>query len=121
MRREIATDGREALTQFLPVASVASIAKTAEPLKTVRLTDDGASPHDLPALAPPVARSTDVIQPAKGRGQGFCLGQGALPGRLTRPIDVKDYPGASCSIHQASGLLLRHKRATEQIVEKEHT
>ncbi len=31
MRCKIPTDGREALTQFLAVASVASIAKTAEP------------------------------------------------------------------------------------------
>ena len=56
------------------------------------LADDRARAHDFPALAPGVARGTDLIQPAKGRGQIFGLGQGALPGGFTRPIDVKDHP-----------------------------
>ena len=59
------------------------------------------------------------------RGQSFCLGQGALAGRLTRPIDIKDHPGVSCSIHQAPGLRLVgvvgvvQERATEQVIETE--
>ena len=87
---------------------------------TVGLTDDGARPDDFPPLAPRVARSTDVIQPAKGRGQVFGLGQGALAGGFPRAIDVKDHPVVSRSIHQAPGLLARWREwAAEQIIEKE--
>lgn len=48
---EIACDGKEPLTQFLPVAPVAFVPKTAEPLEAVRLTDDGARRPLLPACA----------------------------------------------------------------------
>ena len=78
--------------------------------------------HDLAALAPPVAGGTDIIQPAKGRGEFFYLGQGALAGRLTRAIDIKDHPCVSCSIHQTPdfpGWRLIRERAAEQIIEKE--
>jgi hypothetical protein len=122
VRGEIVRDGRECLAQFRSVASVASIAKTAEPVVALSLRDNRARPDDLPAFAPCVARGTDVIQPAKGRGQFFCLRQGALAGRLTRPIDVKDHPGSSCSIHQAPGLLLIRgigEGATLEIVKKQ--
>jgi hypothetical protein len=75
VRREVSRDGRECLPQFLSVASVASVAKTAEPLEAVGLTDDRAGTHHLPALAPPIARSTDVIQPAKRRGSSSVWGK----------------------------------------------
>ena len=39
--REIATDGREALAQFRSVATVAAVAKRAEPLESGGLTDAG--------------------------------------------------------------------------------
>ena len=68
MRGEVARDRRFALTQFLPVATVAPIAKRAEPVVIVSLADDRACPHHLSALAPSVARSTDLIQPAKDWG-----------------------------------------------------
>jgi hypothetical protein len=106
VRREVACDRGEALTQFLPVATVAPVAKTAEPLETMGLTNDGTSAHHLSPLAPSVARSTDLIQPAKGWGQVFCLGQGALASRLSRPVDVKDHPDISRSIQQSPRLLL---------------
>src|SRR5437660_8015502 len=86
--REIATDGREALAQFRSVATVAAVAKRAEPLEAVGLTDDGARPHHLASLAPRVARGTDLIQPAKGRRQVFSLGQGTLSSRLACAIDI---------------------------------
>ena len=88
-------------------------------MEAVGLTDDGARPYHLAALASGVARSTHVIQPAKGRGQLVGLRQGALPGRLPRPIDVKDHPALSCSIHQPSGLLVGGERATFEIIKKE--
>ena len=83
------------------------------------LTDDSTRPNHLPTLAAPVARSAHVIQPAKGWGQIFGLGQGALASCLTRAIQIKDYPGISCSIRQASRLLVVGERATLQIIEKE--
>src|SRR5258706_6789456 len=52
IRLEIATNGCQRLSQFLPVATVAPIAKRAEPVVTLSLADDGACPHYLPALAP---------------------------------------------------------------------
>ena len=70
------------------------------------LADDRARPHHLPTLAPRVARSTHVIQPAKGWRQLVGLRQSSLAGRLPRPIDVKDHPAVTFSIHQLSGLLL---------------
>ncbi len=116
---EVAGDGSLALAQFLPVAPVATVAKTAEPLETVGLADDGPRPHHLPALASRVARGTDVIQPTMSGWQFFGLGQGPLASSLARSIGIKDHPGVSCSIHQASGLFLEGSRATEQIVEKQ--
>ncbi len=50
---EIATNGHERLAQFLPVATVAPIAKGAEPLETMSLADDGARAYHLAAFAPP--------------------------------------------------------------------
>jgi len=61
VRCEVASDRRECLAQFHSVASVASIAKTAEPVVTVSLRDDCAGAHHFPALAPRVARGTHVI------------------------------------------------------------
>src|SRR5260370_29630936 len=69
VRCAVARDGREGLAQFHSVAPIASVAKRAEPLETVGLTDDRAGPDHLSALASPVARGTDVIQPAMSRGQ----------------------------------------------------
>jgi len=63
VRCEIPTNGREPLTQFLPVPPVAFVPKTAEPLEAVSLADDGPCPHHLPPLAAPVAWRTDLIQP----------------------------------------------------------
>lgn len=71
---QIPTNGSFALTQFLPVAPVATVPKTAEPLEAVSLADDGPNPYYLPALAPFVARSTDLIQSTKSGRQLFCLG-----------------------------------------------
>src|SRR5437879_5800891 len=82
-------------------------------------TDDGPRPHHLPALAAPRARSTDVVQAAKGLRQVVALGSSALAGCFTCPIDVKDDPGISCSIHQTTCLLVRREWAAEQIIEEE--
>src|SRR5712692_2269755 len=65
-----------------------------------------------PLLPPPVAGGTDIIQPAKGRGEFFYLGQGALAGRLTRAIDIKDHPCVSCSIHQPPKNEVGYRRGT---------
>ena len=93
-------------------------------MEGVSLADDGAGSHHLPALAPGVARGTDVIQPAKGRRQVFSLGQGTLASCLACAIDIKDDPGVPRSIHQASSLFLvgvGREWAAEQIVAKEGT
>src|SRR6516165_8620498 len=60
---EIVLNDLERPSQFLAVATVAPVAKTPEPLEGVSLTDDRASAHHLPALAPGVASSTHLIQP----------------------------------------------------------
>src|SRR6266487_1375177 len=73
MRGEVATDGEERLTQFCSVEPIASVAKGAEPLRGVSLTDDGPGPHDFPSLASGVARGTELIQSSKGWGQFLCL------------------------------------------------
>ena len=99
VRGEVLIDGCEALAQFRSVALVPPVAKRAEPLETVSLADDRARSHHLPTLAPPVARGTDLIQPAKSRGQLFSLRQGTPSGRLTCAVNVKDDPSVSRSIH----------------------
>ena len=65
---EIVLNDPERPSQFLAVATVAPVAKTPEPLEGVSLTDDGTGAHHLSALAPGVASSTHLIQPAKGWG-----------------------------------------------------
>src|SRR3989440_8218568 len=68
VRCEVTRDRCKSLAQLCAVATVASVAKRAEPLGTVGLTDDGASTHDLATLAPPVAGGTDILQPAMSQG-----------------------------------------------------
>src|SRR6516164_7590253 len=77
---EVATDGCQGLAQFFSVEPVAAVAKRTEPLVAVSLADHGARTNHFSPFAPGVARSTDVIQPAKGRWQFFCLRQGPLAG-----------------------------------------
>src|SRR6266699_3154886 len=116
---QIASDGGQRPAQFLPVESIASVTETAEPVVTMSLRDDGASTDDLPALAPCVARSTDLVQAALWCRQLLCLWQGTLPGGFPRPIDVKDYAVVACSISQRACMSLFVQRAREQIGEKE--
>jgi hypothetical protein len=42
-----------------------------------------------------------------------------LAGGFTRPVEVKDRPGVSRSLHQPCGLLVVGQWASEQIIEKE--
>jgi hypothetical protein len=98
VRGEIARDRRKRLSQLRTILPAAAVSKTAEPLVAGGLTNDRACPHDLPPLAPRVARSTHVIQPAKGRRQLFGLGQGALTGRFSRAINIKEDPRIPSSI-----------------------
>src|SRR5260370_4983144 len=124
MRCEVPPDSRQALTQFLPIATVPPVANRAEPLKTVGLADDRARPHHFPTLAPGVASRTHVIQPPKRWGQVFGLWQGTLTGRFPGAIDVKDHPGVPRSIHETTRLLLvgvGGEWAALEIVEKEGT
>ncbi len=74
---------------------------------------------DLPALAPRVARSTDLIQATLWCRQFLCLRPRPLPGGFPRPINVKDHAGVSCSINKSAGVSLFVQRAREQIGEKE--
>src|SRR5712692_1055566 len=73
VRCEIAHDRREALAQFHAILPVAAIAKTAEPVVAVGLTDHSAGPYHLPTLASGVARGANLIQPARGRRKFFGL------------------------------------------------
>src|SRR6266700_5469375 len=83
------------------------------------LRNDSTGTDDLPTFAPRVASSTDFIESAKSRGEFFCLGQGALAGRLACAIDIEDLPLSTCSIQQLASLPLVGERASEQIVEKQ--
>jgi hypothetical protein len=124
VRGEVARDRRKSLAQLRAVATVPSITKRAEPLEAVGLTDDSPRPDHLPPLAPPVARSTHLIQPAKSQGQVFALRQRARARGLTRAIDIKDHPRLSRSIHQPTRLLVirvvgvGREWAAEQIIKK---
>ena len=119
VRLQIAPDSGQRPAQFLPVASIASVAETAEPVVTMGLGDDGARTDDFPALASGVARRTDLVQATLCWRQHLCLWQGPLPGGLPRPIDVKDHMFVACAIDQLAGVSLCVQRAREQIGEKE--
>ena len=103
---QIAPNGGQPPTQFLPVESLASVAETAEPVGTVGLRDNGARTDDLPALAPRVARSTHLVQATLWCRQLLCLWQSALPGGFPRPIDVKDHTFFARSINKSADLAL---------------
>jgi hypothetical protein len=119
MSRQIPTNGHKSFAQFFPIASVPTIAETAEPLITVHLSNRCPRSDDFPTLAAPVARSTDLIQSAKRGRQAVGLGKRALAGGLSCPIKIKDGPGAPCSIHQFSRLLVGGEWPSEQIIEQE--
>src|SRR5438105_2025432 len=51
---QIVPDSGQCPAQFLPVAAIAAVAETAEPLVTMSLRDDGARTDNLPVLAPRV-------------------------------------------------------------------
>ena len=74
IRCQISANGRKPLAQFFPIASVPAVPETTEPLIAVRLSNRCSCPDDFPTLAAPVARSADVIQPAKGWEQIIALG-----------------------------------------------
>jgi hypothetical protein len=56
VRRQVTTNGRETLAQFRPVAPIAFVPNTAEPLEAMSLADDSPRPDHLPALASRVTR-----------------------------------------------------------------
>src|SRR3989440_11271552 len=103
---QIALDSGQRSAQFLPVESIAAVAETAQPLVTMSLRDDGASTDDLPALAPRVARSTNLSQATLWWRQFLCLRLGSLPSGLPRPIDVKDHTFVAFSINKPAGVSL---------------
>ncbi len=116
---QIAPDNGQRSAQFLPIAAIAAVAETAEPVGTMGLRDDGACTEDLSALAPPVARSTDLLQATLWCRQLLCLWQGPLSGGLPRPIDVKDHVFVACAIDKLTSVSLCVHRTREQIGEKE--
>ena len=59
---QIPANGGEPLAQFLPISPIASVAKRAEPVERVSLTNGGARPHHLPPFASGVARCADLIR-----------------------------------------------------------
>jgi hypothetical protein len=67
---QIPTNGGERLAQFLSIATVPAIAKTAEPLIAVSLADDGPRPDDLSPLAPG-AQTSSNRRKAAGRSSPF--------------------------------------------------
>src|SRR6266567_98513 len=74
IRREIPRDCSQRFSEFLSIAPVAAVAKTAEPVVTVRLANGCACTNHLPAFAASVARGTHLIQSAKGWRQLVALG-----------------------------------------------
>ncbi len=83
------------------------------------LRNDCARTDDFSPLAPGVASSTDIIQPAEGLGQVIGLWQRALTGRFPCAIKIEDHPLAARSIHQVPDLVLVGKWATEEVLQKE--
>ena len=70
---QIPTNGGEPLAQFLPISPIASVAKRAEPVERVGLTDGSPCANDFSPLTPRVARRADLIQSTERWGQVVCL------------------------------------------------
>jgi hypothetical protein len=98
---QIPTNDGEPLSQFLPISPIASVAKRAEPVERVSLTNGGARPHHLPPFASGVARCADArLSRRKGGGRSSLWGKAAYAGGFTGAIQIKDDPLTARSIHQ---------------------
>ncbi len=82
------------------------------------LQNSGARPDDLTALASAIARGANSQQAKLGRRSVRRLREGALAGRLTRPIDIKDEPLPATPIENATWLFLR-QRSGQQIFQEQ--
>jgi hypothetical protein len=72
---QMSTNSRQSLAQFLPILPVASVPETAEPVIAMGLSNRCARPDHFPTLASPVARSTHLVQSAKGWGKSSVWGK----------------------------------------------
>jgi len=59
--REIAADDGERMCQLLAVLSVASLSKSAEPLRAMGMRNDGTGANNFSSFAPGVASGTDLL------------------------------------------------------------
>jgi len=107
--------------QLRAVLSVARIANGAEPLRGVGVQHRRPGPHHVPSCAACGARSTRLIQTTVCGRVVLTGWQGALSGRLSRPIDVEDLPELPSSVGQPTRVLLDVCSSREQIVEKERS
>jgi hypothetical protein len=73
-RVAIPANGSKPLTQFFPISPIPTVAKRAEPLIAMGLSNRCACPNNLSAFATSVARGADLIQPTKGWGKFIGLG-----------------------------------------------
>lgn len=87
----------------------------------VCLQHGGAGPHHLPALAPQIARSANLLQPALRGRKISRTWQSSLASGVPRSIDIEDEPRGSLSIPQPTRLLRLLQRASHQIFEKQRS
>src|SRR6266487_1426120 len=87
------------------------------PLVRMGLQNGGARPDDLTALTSAIARGANSKQASLWRRAVRRLREGALAGRLTRPIDIEDEPLPATAIENATWLFLR-QRSGQQIFQE---
>jgi hypothetical protein len=103
-------DGRDGPTQFGSVFPIPSVSKRAQKLMRMGLQDRGPGAHDFPPFTPGVAGGTQGAQtPLWGRPI-LCFRQGALAGRLTRPIHIEDKVMVPLPVEHPAWLFLFFQR-----------
>jgi len=118
----IGADGLDRLPQFSEVFAVAcprGPREGAEPLVGVSLENGRARADHFTPLAPCIARSAHLLQPARCGGQLRCAGQSALAGSLSRAINIEHHVASSPPLPQSSSLLLLLQRSGYQVFEKQ--
>jgi hypothetical protein len=108
-----------------PLAARVSVARAREGCEPVRgrsLQNSGAGADHLTPFSSKIARRTDLIEAPLGRWPLRCLREGALSGRLSGPVYVKDQPPLSTSLpHSSCCLPLLQERSGNKILLKEST
>src|SRR5947209_3353980 len=114
----VGNDHGECPEQLASVLSIACCSAGEEPLMRMGLQERGTSAHDLPTLAPCVARRTYRRQTPLWWWQIRALRQSTLSCSLSSAIEIEDDPSISLPIPQTSHVCLCSE-ASERVLQED--